>query len=65
MRINQISVNDYAIVERKNYDRYGNNCFVFRLLDNLDEARYQCDSLCRCDGINYAIVSGKTKKLVY
>lgn len=64
MRIREVS-KGFAIVEYKAYHKYFKNTFVFRLIDDIDDAKYQCDSLCRCDGINYAIYDCQKQKLVY
>jgi hypothetical protein len=57
----------YAIVEYKAFNKYGAYTFIFegRLTDDLDDAKYQVDSLVKCDHINYAVYDCKSKRLVY
>lgn len=64
MRIKEIKTG-YIIVEKKNYEKYKANSFVVRLIDDLEEAKYNANSLSRCDGISYAVYDCKQKKLVY
>ena len=55
----------YAIVLYKNYNRYLRNTIVERIIADRDEARYNAESLSRCDGINYSVYDCKHQELIY
>lgn len=64
MRLKELK-SGFAIIEYNAYHKYFQNTFVFRLLNDLDEAKYNADSLYRCDHVNYAVYDCKNKKLIY
>ena len=49
---------NYCIVKRGYWERYGKNAFVERVCYSEEEARYVKNSLERCDGIDFVIIKG-------
>lgn len=55
----------YAIVERSAYNKYKTGAYVYRVLNDKEEAYRNKVSMEDCDGIPYAVYDCKNKKLVY
>ena len=55
----------YAIVIYNSFKKYDRNTFVYRYLKDLDDAKYEANSLSKCDGITYAVYDCKNLKIVY
>lgn len=55
----------YAIVLYRKYNRYIGNTQAIRLMDDLEEAKYNAQSMSRCDGEMYSVYDCEFQKLVY
>ena len=55
----------YAIVLYRQYNRYFGNTFVYRIVDDVEEAKYNASSLSRCDNTNYSVYDCKAQRLIY
>ena len=48
----------YAIVKSSYWNKYGVDTFVERICYDIEQARYERNSLERCDGISFTIIKG-------